>query len=445
MTVISYDTFVEMVNNGLTYDMTDVYEEYASDYIKSLYDSYDGRCLSMATFDGRLMGIPGTNPDNSVPVLCWMRKDWLDKLGINPDPDGDLCITLEDIAAVAKAFVDANVGGGNSTVGMAFSGNDIGDAMCIANAMGGYIDRWIENPDGTMSWSTLAPEVKAAWAKMNEWYEEGILDPQFGTRTTDDINAMMINNELGIVFGAWHIPDWRLSSVKALVPEAEYIAYTVADDNGIVHAYHENAAERFLVVSKDCKYPQVAVEILNILYDDLARATAETAPDVIAYINAGGHNEGRPYYMEVLPANNPSIYYSEHMAVINGEMTPEETTIAENRGSSQAILDYLKDPQNVTEETLGGWHFYESRIIGLGASIDALEKNGNAEWITPKYPPTTPTSEQKKATLDKTELEAYVAIVTGAQPIDYFDTFVSEWKRLGGDAIAQEVQEYFAQ
>ena len=137
--------------------------------------------------------------------------------------------------------------------------------------------------------------------------------------------------------------------------------------------------------------------------------------------------------------------YQEHMAVINGEMTPEETTIAENRGSSQAILDYLKDPQNVTEETLGGWHFYESRIIGLGASIDALEKNGNAEWITPKYPPTTPTSEQKKATLDKTELEAYVAIVTGAQPIDYFDTFASEWKRLGGDAIAQEVQEYFAQ
>ena len=65
-------------------------------------------------------------------------------------------------------------------------------------------------------------------------------------------------------------PDWRLSSVKALVPEAEYIAYTVADDNGIVHTYHENAADRFLVVSKDCKYPQVAVEILNILYDDLA-------------------------------------------------------------------------------------------------------------------------------------------------------------------------------
>ena len=63
----------------------------------------------------------------------------------------------------------------------------------------------------------------------------------------------------------------------------------------------------------------------------------------------------------------------------------------------------------------------------------------------PQVSPHHPHQRAEKATLDKTELQAYVAIVTGAQPIDYFDTFVSEWKRLGGDAIAQEVQEYFAQ
>ena len=206
-----------MVNNGLTYDLTDVYEEYASDYIKSLYDSYDGRCLGMATFDGRLMGIPGTNPDNSVPVLCWMRKDWLDKLGINPDPDGDLCITLDDIAAVAKAFVDANERR-QPHRGHGFSGNDIADAMASPTPWAATSTDGSKTPDGTMSWSTLAPEVKAAWAKMNEWYEEGILDPQFGTRTTEDINAMMINNELGIVFGAWHIP--RLASEQRQGPGA---------------------------------------------------------------------------------------------------------------------------------------------------------------------------------------------------------------------------------
>lgn len=70
LTVNSYDTFVEMVNNGLTYDLTDVYEEYASDYIKSLYDSYDGRCLGMATFDGRLMGIFPARTPTTASLSC---------------------------------------------------------------------------------------------------------------------------------------------------------------------------------------------------------------------------------------------------------------------------------------------------------------------------------------------------------------------------------------
>lgn len=444
VSVTNYDTLVQLVDNGLVYDLTDLYEQYASDYIKSLYDSYNGRCLDMATFEGRLMALPGTNADNNVPVLCWMRQDWLDQLGIDPDPDGDLCITLDDVADVAAAFVE-NKPSGQNVVGLAFSGTSVDDSQCIANAMGGYIDKWVETEDGSITWSTLSDEVKASWQLMNEWYKQGILDPQFGTRSWDDITSMLINGQLGIVCGAWHVPDWRLTSVKAMVPEAEFVAYTVKDSNGLVNTYHECAADRYVVVSKDCANPEVAIEILNIVYDELVKATAETAPEVVSYINAGGHNQGRPYYIEVLDANTPSIYYTEHMAVINGEMTPEETTISENKGSSQAVMDYLKDPSNVNEDTLGGWHFYASRINGLGASVHGLEVNGNSSWITPLYPPTTMTMEQKKTTIDKLELESYVAIVTGAQPIDYFDTFVSEWMRLGGKQIIEELGDYYAE
>ena len=49
----------------------------------------------------------------------------------------------------------------------------------------------------------------------------------------------------------------------------------------------------------------------------------EVNPNYTA-INAAAEEDvykGQPYYMEVLPSNNPSIYYTEHMAVINGEMT----------------------------------------------------------------------------------------------------------------------------
>ncbi|MDF2873284.1 MAG: sugar transporter substrate-binding protein [Anaerocolumna sp.] len=421
-TVTNYDTLVDLVENDLIYDMTEYYDKYASDYYKSLYDSYDGRTVDMVTFDGKMMALPGTNADNSVPVLCWVRKDWLDKLNLNPDEDGDLCITVEDIEKVAKQFVDSDVSG-NGTIGISLS-DGVGDSECFANANGGYVDKWIDNGDGTVSWSTL-------------------LDPQFGTRTYDDVTSLLIDNKLGITFGAWHMPDWRFSHVKDAHPEAEYIAYTVKDSKGIVNTFHENNASNFVVVKKGYEHPEAAVKIMNVIYDDLARATKETAPEVMKFVTDGGDNFTRPFQLECLPSNTPQTYFEEHQAVLNGEMTPEQTTTAENKNTSTAMMEYLKDPKNVTEDTRAGWAAYNSRIVGLGASIGALQANGNSDWMSPLYPPTLPTMEQKKAALDTLELKAYIKIVTGEEPINYFDQFVEDWNSFGGEEIINELQEYY--
>ncbi len=61
------------------------------------------------------------------------------------------------------------------------------------------------------------------------------------------------------------------------------------------------------------------------------------------------------------------------------------------------------------------------------------------------YPPTLPAMEQKKATIDKLELETYIKIVTGEKSIDDFKEFEKEWRKLGGDEIIAELEEYFAE
>ena len=86
MKVGSKDLLDELVENDLVADLTEVYEAYASDYIKDVYDSYGGRCLDLATYNGRLMAIPGTNLD-SAPCVAYIRKDWLEKTGVEADPD----------------------------------------------------------------------------------------------------------------------------------------------------------------------------------------------------------------------------------------------------------------------------------------------------------------------------------------------------------------------
>ena len=47
----------------------------------------------------------------------------------------------------------------------------------------------------------------------------------------------------------------------------------------------------------------------------------------------------------------------------------------------------------------------------------------------------------KKATLDKLELETFTKIIYGESPVDEFDKFVDNWKKLGGDQISTEVGE----
>lgn len=290
--------------------------------------------------------------------------------------------------------------------------------------------------------------MKETWEMMNRWYEEGILDPQFGTRTYDDITSLMINNELGISFGGWSTPDWRLSLGKDQNPEAEFIAYTIADAEGKVNCTHENAANNYVVVRKDFEHPEAAVQIMNALFDDLMRLTPESAPEVYQFIADGGDNFCRPFQLEVLPIDNVGKYWDDHYGVMTGAITPEECQTSENRSTTSAMLEYLawaEDPDaEWTSDVFGGWTKYTSRIVGCGAAVDALNKNGNVNWTTPLYPPTLPIREQKMESLNTLRLQAYVKIVTGEEDISYYDTFKDEWYANGGTEILAELSDYYA-
>ena len=49
------------------------------------------------------------------------------------------------------------------------------------------------------------------------------------------------------------------------------------------------------------------------------------------------------------------------------------------------------------------------------------------------------------STLDSLTEQAYFAMITGEKPLDYFDTFVEEFKKAGGEAAEKAVQEAYAE
>ena len=152
----------ELVENDLVADLTGSYDAYASDYLKEIYDSYGGRCLDTATYDGRLMALPGTNLD-SAPNILWVRADWLEALELGIDPDGNGRITLDELERMARAFLEADPDGTGNPVGIALAywlnANDYGSATyCmtgIAGAKGAMPRLWLQGPDGKTVYLSL--------------------------------------------------------------------------------------------------------------------------------------------------------------------------------------------------------------------------------------------------------------------------------------------------
>lgn len=443
MKVGSLDELKELYENDLIADLTGVYEEYASDYLKGLYDSYDGRALKNVTIDGKMMALPGANGD-AGPSIVWIRSDWTSQLGITIDEDGDSCITIEELVNVAKEFMEKNPEGAENVVGIALapwltsSDPDGTYSMnSISYALGAFPKTWMEK-DGQVVYGSTAEEMKQALSLAAEWFQEGLLDPQVGTRTWDDITALLANGQCGITFGTWHIPDWLLSNVYALNSNATFEAYALEDADGRVNCKHNDATNGYIVVNKKFGHPELAIRIANLFYDDLVndKTLLEKYPEVAAYVQNGVDGSSRPFNIEIGPYTSLLDDYSELEKCLNGEITLEEVKTAEQRANVPSVQAYLEGSGDAT-----GWSKYHSRLKGVEL-IQNLTENDRFSWLTPIFPQTTPTMETNWANLEKLEEETFIKIVTGELDVESgFEQFVKDWYEQGGEKIIQEIAE----
>lgn len=443
MKVGTLDEVQELYENDLIADLTGVYEEYASDYLKSVYDSYEGRAMENVTFDGMMMALPGTNTD-AGPSIVWIRSDWLEQLGMNIDEDQDGCITIEDVEVIAKEFMAKNPENAENVVGVAFapwltSGDPDGtfSMNSIAYALGAFPKTWMEK-DGHVTYGSITGEMKQALAVAAGWFQDGILDPQVGTRTWDDITALLANGQCGITFGTWHIPDWLLNNVYALNNNATFEAYTLADADGKVNCKHNNATNGYIVVSKDFEHPEIAIQIANLFYDELvnSKELLEEYPEVASYVANGVDGSSRPFNIEVNSYTSLLDDYGDLEKCLNGEIAVEEVRTSEQRSNATSISGYLEGNGDAT-----GWSKYHSRSKGVEL-IQTLTENDRFSWLTPIFPQTTPTMETNLANLEKLEEETFIKIVTGDIDVESgFEQFVTDWNKQGGEQIISEIAE----
>ncbi|MDO5520542.1 MAG: extracellular solute-binding protein [bacterium] len=436
MVVSDLKTLEKLVKLDMIEDLTDIYKNCASDKIKEIYNSYGDVIFNNVTFSDKLMALPETNIEDG-PNLLWLRKDWMDKLGVE-EPK-----TLEEALKIVKSFVECDPGenGEGNTVGLVCDANLTGDRgysseyqmdIVFANN-NSYPKQWIYNSKGEVVYGSVQKEAKATLKKLHQMYEDNILDNQFLLRTTTNIIELIDQGECGSFFGPWWTPNNPLMQAMQKDPEADWQPYVISTDGTGTLSYHsQNPSYKYVAVRKGYEHPEIAAKIISTLFD-YVRYEDKDANELVAYYQQNVDPSARPIAINIDYSDALSRCYENLTNALDGTKAPSELELLEYSyyQSCQSYLAATKKKEKVTAED---WAAYMSRINAC-----SLINKANTKKVDSLFFGTTETMQSEWWQLEKMEKKAYLEIVTGVKPIEYFDEFVKEWNEKGGLTITKEV------
>lgn len=439
MVVSSQDEVEQLVEAGLIEDLTESYNNCISDRIRKMYESYGDSLKDMVTYDGKIMALPETNITDG-PNLVWLRKDWMDKLGLS-EPH-----TIDDVVNIVKHFISedpenngVDASGKPNTVGLAVDTDVTGECGysseflldIIFACFGAYPKQWIMNDDGEIVYGSVTDEAKEALSYINNLYNQGVIDNDFLLRTSTNICELIENGLCGSFFGPWWAPNNPLANAVSRNPDADWQPYLIATDSDGTTSYHsQNPCYKYVVVRKGYEHPEIAAKMISVMFDKV-RFDCTDSEEFKNYYQLNVEPTARPLSINVDYNNALSICYRNIDATISGRKNPDSLELLE-RSFYDACSEYIKNANKTSTQ----WAAYMSRIKAC-----SLIAQDNIKVVDSLYFKTTDTMKSHWWRLKAKEKEAYLKIISGEEDISYFDTFVKEWNEQGGQTITSEVSE----
>ena len=439
MVVSSQDEVEQLVEAGLIEDLTESYNNCISDRIRKMYESYGDSLKDMVTYDGKIMALPETNITDG-PNLVWLRKDWMDKLGLSAPH------TINDVVNIVKHFISEDPGnngvdasGKPNTVGLAVDTDVTGECGysseflldIIFACFGAYPKQWIMSDDGEIVYGSVTDEAKEALSYISSLYNQGVIDNDFLLRTSTNICELIENGQCGSFFGPWWAPNNPLVNAVSSNPDADWQPYLIATDSDGITSYHsQNPCYKYVVVRKGYEHPEIAAKMISVMFDKV-RFDCTDSEEFKNYYQLNVEPTARPLSINVDYNNALSICYRNIDAAISGRKNPDSLELLE-RSFYDACSEYIKNANKTSTQ----WAAYMSRIKAC-----SLIAQDNIKVVDSLYFKTTDTMKSHWWRLKAKEKEAYLKIISGEEDISYFDTFVKEWNEQGGQIITSEVRE----
>ncbi|NEN85206.1 extracellular solute-binding protein [Paenibacillus elgii] len=425
----------ELTEADMIMDLTEVYDKYATDETKKYLTMDGGMQMKTAMFDNKLMAIPNTyNPYNYQ--FLYVRTDWLKKLNL-PEPK-----TMADMMTIAEAFKTKDPGGTGKPYGLAISKNPfnietgVTGLRAFLNGYHAYENIWIEDGKGGLVNSDIQPQVKQALAALQDMFKKGLIDPEFAVKDAEKEAELIYSNGIGMVYGAsWTPAQLVKGAVKDGKVVQEWGAFPIPTvDSNPALSQIGLGVDEYYVVSKKAKHPEGVIKLLN---QWIAVDNHPTEEQKVYEFGKDRKEKGNNYWLI-----NPLRVGKQ--IDNNGEVLPKaiankDTGILESKDQKTR---YERAMKYVNGDTSMWWEYLISGPNGVYSLIPSIQKN--KQYLQNKfYGAPTPTMAERQEILLKKRDEVYFKIIMNQVSVDEFDKFVEEWKKLGGDAMTKEVNEWY--
>ncbi|MDR0475392.1 MAG: extracellular solute-binding protein [Treponema sp.] len=420
--------FRQLVEAGMTADLTDFIENNASDMVKNIMASAP-TVTETAKVNGRLMGLPRYGFGDLWNVFClWLRHDWMENTGLG-EPN-----SFEDIEKVMDAFMRAHPG----SYGFGLRKN-LDEFFWTASAFGALPRIWIEGPDGSLVYGSVQPEMKAALEKFADWYKRGYLRKDFTSLDDRDIVNDIASGKLGLhIWANW--AGWLyVDALKVLGINSYMEPYAIPSGNGkphIVPVPIDNVL--YIVVNKNFKNVPAVLKCISYHTWICMEATVQgalTEEQVYRYLLGG---EGR-HDLEALSLNDPYgngpalVEWAHKVSMNNYQITEEPMT-------SEWLAHYEQAAPWWRSKNTGGYGRWIQQYAPRASAWVNLQVIKEGRYYTNRMTGALPEDVSVYgSTLDDLLIEGFTKIIVGDRPLSYFDTLIAEWHSSGGNIVTRAV------
>lgn len=423
-----------LLEAGQVMDMTDLFDQYASDKYKEFIEADGGATLGYSLQNGRMMGLPLTGAQPDVIPILYVRQDWLDKLNL-PVPK-----TIEELENTAQAFID-NQMGGLGTYGIVGSKSAFDYDLSfrgIFNGYGAYTGAWIKDETGKIVYGSTQEVVTKPLLKLQEMYKKGLINEDFAVTDPSIAKEDVASGKVGIVYGTYYLaPGVGDAAVGDQKAEWAIVELPTADGSPAV-VQSSVKRSQFIFVNKDCKNPEAVVKLINLgidlIYNEdpavVARHTTHAVGDTM--IQASKY-VATVFFCQI-PWQNMQIHKDVSNALATGK---KDWNIAIAESKYELALKYEAGDRSQ-------WNQYH--IFGPTGTFTVIQKMWEEGRIILDEYQTLPTETMTaKEQLLKDALNTAMIKVIMGEDISVYEAAVQDWYKNGGQVMTEEVNTWYSQ